>query len=154
MRAQTDEDDRPVHPPRILEVEVLWNPFEDIVPRSTREEREAEAAAAKCGQFILSLLVCRAFPLYPVVPRHLSDALHVPFLGVTHPGHACLHAHPCILILAQCDILTCACTVRAVLPRSFVSPLLCAHVIGMLTEGSQVGRACQGHPVKGHSVRH
>ena len=47
--AQTDDDDRPVHPPRVLEVEVLWSPFEDIVPRSTREEREAAAAAAKCG---------------------------------------------------------------------------------------------------------
>ncbi len=44
---QTDEDDRPVHPPVIHEVEVLWNPFEDIVPRSTREEREAAAAAKR-----------------------------------------------------------------------------------------------------------
>ncbi|EIE22031.1 cyclophilin-like protein, partial [Coccomyxa subellipsoidea C-169] len=44
---ETGEDDRPTHPPVIKEVEVLWNPFDDIIPRSTREEREAEAAARK-----------------------------------------------------------------------------------------------------------
>lgn len=31
---ETDKDDRPVDPPpKILSVEVLWNPFDDIVPR-------------------------------------------------------------------------------------------------------------------------
>lgn len=31
---ETDKEDRPVEsPPKILSVEVLWNPFEDIVPR-------------------------------------------------------------------------------------------------------------------------
>lgn len=44
---QTEEDDRPMHPPVILETEILWNPFEDIVARSTKEEREAEALAKK-----------------------------------------------------------------------------------------------------------
>ncbi|KAJ4731494.1 Peptidyl-prolyl cis-trans isomerase CWC27 [Rhynchospora pubera] len=29
----TDKDDRPLVPPKILSVEVLWNPFDDIVPR-------------------------------------------------------------------------------------------------------------------------
>ena len=43
---QTDEDLRPINPPIIQEVDVLWNPFEDIEPRSTREDRE-QAAAAK-----------------------------------------------------------------------------------------------------------
>ncbi len=43
---QTDDDLRPINPPMIHEVDVLWNPFEDIVPRNTREDRE-EAAAAK-----------------------------------------------------------------------------------------------------------
>lgn len=57
---QTDEDDRPVHPPVIQEVEVLWNPFEDIVPRSTREEREAAAAAKRCcSSHIHSRELCR-----------------------------------------------------------------------------------------------
>lgn len=30
---ETDAQDRPLHPPKLLSVEVLWNPFEDIVPR-------------------------------------------------------------------------------------------------------------------------
>jgi peptidyl-prolyl cis-trans isomerase SDCCAG10 len=34
--------DRPVDPPRITSVEVLWNPFEDIVPRTTPQERQAQ----------------------------------------------------------------------------------------------------------------
>jgi len=36
---ETDKYDRPLHPPRILRTEVLENPFTDIVPRSTAEER-------------------------------------------------------------------------------------------------------------------
>lgn len=43
-----DENDRPVDPPVITDVEVLWNPFEDIVPRTTIEERMAKAQTAKC----------------------------------------------------------------------------------------------------------
>ncbi|KAG0459504.1 hypothetical protein HPP92_022632 [Vanilla planifolia] len=36
---ETDKDDRPIHPaPKILFVEVLWNPFDDIVPRQVSEE--------------------------------------------------------------------------------------------------------------------
>jgi peptidyl-prolyl cis-trans isomerase SDCCAG10 len=57
---QTDEDDRPVHPPAIKEVEVLWNPFDDIVPRSTREERDAAAAARRCG-FLSQVVVQQLF---------------------------------------------------------------------------------------------
>jgi len=41
---------RPANPPVITGVEVLWNPFDDIVPRSTREEREA---AEKCAPALL-----------------------------------------------------------------------------------------------------
>ena len=37
---ETDKLDRPVHPPRIIGVEVIENPFSDIVPRSTEEERQ------------------------------------------------------------------------------------------------------------------
>ena len=40
-------DARPLHPPVIESVEILWNPFEDVVPRSTRPEREA--AAERCA---------------------------------------------------------------------------------------------------------
>ena len=39
---------RPEDPPIIKEVEVLWNPFDDIVPRSTRAEREAAARRSGC----------------------------------------------------------------------------------------------------------
>ncbi|KAH0453304.1 hypothetical protein IEQ34_017628 [Dendrobium chrysotoxum] len=35
---ETDKDDRPIHPaPKILSVEVVWNPFDDIVPRQVPE---------------------------------------------------------------------------------------------------------------------
>lgn len=40
---QVDEsNDRPTDPPKITSVEVLWNPFEDIVPRTTAAERRAQ----------------------------------------------------------------------------------------------------------------
>ncbi|PKI84337.1 Cwc27p [Malassezia vespertilionis] len=34
--------DRPVYPPKLFRVDVLHNPFSDLVPRTTREEREKE----------------------------------------------------------------------------------------------------------------
>src|SRR5271163_2379608 len=37
---ETDKLDRPVHPPRIVSIEVTENPFTDIVPRSTAAERQ------------------------------------------------------------------------------------------------------------------
>ncbi len=49
VRAQVGEDDRPTQPPTVTGADVLWNPFEDIVPRTTREDREAAAAEARCG---------------------------------------------------------------------------------------------------------
>lgn len=42
--SQTDGDDRPAEAPKFLNADILWNPFEDITLRSTKEEREAEAA--------------------------------------------------------------------------------------------------------------
>lgn len=44
--AEVDERDRPCCDPlpRILSTEVLWNPFEDVVPRTTAEERAARRA--------------------------------------------------------------------------------------------------------------
>ena len=42
-----DSDDRPIELPKLLDVEILWNPFEDIVPRITKEGREAEIAAKR-----------------------------------------------------------------------------------------------------------
>jgi peptidyl-prolyl cis-trans isomerase SDCCAG10 len=37
-----DDNDRPYDPPRVLSVEVLWNPFEDIVPRMQRKEEQPQ----------------------------------------------------------------------------------------------------------------
>lgn len=34
----TDKDGRPTHPPKIIKTEVLLNPFDDIVPRLTKEQ--------------------------------------------------------------------------------------------------------------------
>jgi peptidyl-prolyl cis-trans isomerase SDCCAG10 len=36
---QTDKDERPIFDARIITTKILSNPFEDIVPRTTREER-------------------------------------------------------------------------------------------------------------------
>lgn len=38
---ETDKDDRPLHPPVINSVEVLWNPFDDVVPRKLEPKVEA-----------------------------------------------------------------------------------------------------------------
>ena len=40
---EVDKDDRPLEPPRILSIEVLDSPFDDIVPRAPRMSPEAEA---------------------------------------------------------------------------------------------------------------
>lgn len=43
----TDKDDRPLDPPRLVSVEVLSNPFDDITPRNlTASGAGSEAAAA------------------------------------------------------------------------------------------------------------
>ena len=44
----TDESDRPLYPPVIEAVEVIWNPFEDIVPRQhpKKESKDSGAVAS------------------------------------------------------------------------------------------------------------
>jgi len=44
---EVDDSDRPTDPPKITDVEVIWNPFDDIVPRTTAEERRAAREAKK-----------------------------------------------------------------------------------------------------------
>jgi hypothetical protein len=44
---QGDDNDRPLDPPVIREAEVVWNPFEDIVPRVDKEAVKAEAEAMR-----------------------------------------------------------------------------------------------------------
>ncbi|KAJ3671140.1 hypothetical protein LUZ60_008566 [Juncus effusus] len=52
---ETDKDDRPLDPPpKILSVEVLWNPFEDIIPRrkpqlESKTEKEEKKKENKKG---------------------------------------------------------------------------------------------------------
>lgn len=50
--AEVDEADRPCSEPlpRIVSAEVLWNPFDDIVPRTTAAERAAARAREAKGR--------------------------------------------------------------------------------------------------------
>jgi peptidyl-prolyl cis-trans isomerase SDCCAG10 len=36
---ELDENERPLYPPRIKSAEVILNPFDDIIPRITAEEK-------------------------------------------------------------------------------------------------------------------
>jgi hypothetical protein len=47
---------RPEDPPFIKEAEVLWNPFDDIEPRTTRAER---LAAAEQWGFLMTVVMDR-----------------------------------------------------------------------------------------------
>ncbi|CAD6909756.1 unnamed protein product [Tilletia controversa] len=47
VEMRQDEPDRPVYAPKLLTVQVLENPFDDIVPRITREERKEQDRAKK-----------------------------------------------------------------------------------------------------------
>eukprot|EP01006_Ploeotia_vitrea_P020015 TRINITY_DN52266_c0_g1_i1.p2 TRINITY_DN52266_c0_g1~~TRINITY_DN52266_c0_g1_i1.p2 ORF type:complete len:230 (-),score=105.21 TRINITY_DN52266_c0_g1_i1:35-724(-) len=47
QEGQIGEDDRPVHPKKIIRIRVVENPFEDIVPRSTPESRALQARLAE-----------------------------------------------------------------------------------------------------------
>lgn len=46
QEVEVDDLDRPVDPPSITSCEVLLPPFDDIIPRTTPEERRAKAATA------------------------------------------------------------------------------------------------------------
>jgi len=39
---EADKDDRPLKPPQVFRAEILWNPFEDIVPREKPKEEVKE----------------------------------------------------------------------------------------------------------------
>lgn len=48
---ETDKDDRPLYPPpKILSVEVIWNPFDDIVPRKVPEKPQSRSKVDVEGQ--------------------------------------------------------------------------------------------------------
>ena len=44
---ETDDDDRPENPPLVLRADILLNPFDDIKPRISREQKEAATAAER-----------------------------------------------------------------------------------------------------------
>ncbi|KAJ3328292.1 Peptidyl-prolyl isomerase cwc27 [Blyttiomyces sp. JEL0837] len=44
---ETDDNEKPAYPPRIKSVQILSNPFDDIEPRTTPEEKAAKAAMEK-----------------------------------------------------------------------------------------------------------
>ncbi|CAI5957584.1 unnamed protein product [Closterium sp. NIES-65] len=46
----TDDNDRPFDPPSIISVEVIWNPFEDIVPRTLPARQQQETMAKSRGR--------------------------------------------------------------------------------------------------------
>ncbi|ETW04006.1 hypothetical protein H310_04411 [Aphanomyces invadans] len=43
---ETSGDERPIEPIKLLTIEILWNPFEDIVPRSIKAAPSAKASTA------------------------------------------------------------------------------------------------------------
>ncbi|KAK0457397.1 cyclophilin-like protein [Desarmillaria tabescens] len=47
---ELDSDGRPLYPPKIKGIRIVDNPFEDIVPRITAEERRAQARAREQAQ--------------------------------------------------------------------------------------------------------
>jgi peptidyl-prolyl cis-trans isomerase SDCCAG10 len=44
---ELDDDARPVFPPKIIKTEVVWNPFDDIVPRVLRKRALPEEDNSK-----------------------------------------------------------------------------------------------------------
>ncbi|KAL1740899.1 cyclophilin-like protein [Schizophyllum fasciatum] len=47
---ETDKNERPLYPPKIRRVRVMENPFDDIVPRITAEEKRAQQRAREQAQ--------------------------------------------------------------------------------------------------------
>jgi hypothetical protein len=37
---EVDQNDRPLYPPKIINTEILYNPFDDIVPRTLPSKKE------------------------------------------------------------------------------------------------------------------
>jgi peptidyl-prolyl cis-trans isomerase SDCCAG10 len=40
---EVDGEERPLHPPKVIGAEVLWNPFDDIKPRQLKKKVEEKA---------------------------------------------------------------------------------------------------------------
>ncbi|KAK7687659.1 hypothetical protein QCA50_008874 [Cerrena zonata] len=48
--AEVDENERPLYPPKVKTIRIVDNPFEDIVPRITAEEKRAQQRAREESQ--------------------------------------------------------------------------------------------------------
>ena len=57
---ETDKDDRPIEPPRLLGVDVLDNPFDDIVPRTVARAAQQAAAAKRAEEEAKAARAARA----------------------------------------------------------------------------------------------
>jgi peptidyl-prolyl cis-trans isomerase SDCCAG10 len=53
---EVDSEDRPLEPPKILRTEVLFNPFDDIVPRERKKEEEKVVVQREKGKKNFKLL--------------------------------------------------------------------------------------------------
>jgi peptidyl-prolyl cis-trans isomerase SDCCAG10 len=57
-----DENDRPTFPPKIISTDVVWNPFDDIVPRENKrrklQEDTAKLKPQKLKPIILLINLC------------------------------------------------------------------------------------------------
>lgn len=73
---EVDASDRPVDPPRITTAEVLWPPFDDIVPRTTPAQRAAEAAAVEAARKAEDIRLRKQKGL--LFRLHVDKFLHVP----------------------------------------------------------------------------
>uniref|UniRef100_M8BTI6 Peptidyl-prolyl cis-trans isomerase SDCCAG10 n=1 Tax=Aegilops tauschii TaxID=37682 RepID=M8BTI6_AEGTA len=71
---ETDKDDRPVYPQKILSVEVLWNPFDDIVPRQLKKIQPAPKADAerKPEKKAVKYVLCMLEPIFFAKIRQLN----------------------------------------------------------------------------------
>jgi peptidyl-prolyl cis-trans isomerase SDCCAG10 len=47
---EIDKNERPVYPPKIKTIRILENPFDDIIPRITAEEKRAQQRAREQAQ--------------------------------------------------------------------------------------------------------
>jgi peptidyl-prolyl cis-trans isomerase SDCCAG10 len=45
--SDVDDDEKPLYPTTITSVDILHNPFDDIVPRTTPQEKKARAEAER-----------------------------------------------------------------------------------------------------------
>lgn len=42
-----DSEDRPLDPPKVLRAEILYNPFDDIVPREIKKKEEEKVVVQR-----------------------------------------------------------------------------------------------------------